>query len=420
MMLDTVLETVRTVALLTILVCLWRLGAASPGKDRSAWRLIIGGLALLSFGSLLDISDNFDSLNRFVVIGNTATEALLENVAGFLGGGILVALGVVLRVRDIRRPDAKAAARTAAEQSLCDEAAEAPAPAPMQRIADLEEANANLELKCEDLIHVADEMRTARDEAERANRAKTAFLVTMSHELRTPLNAVIGFSEIMKGELLGPVGRPEYREYSRDIHESGQHLLSLINDLLDLAKIESGKDDLVEEWIDVPSLIRSTASLARGRAARAGVEIEISFDDELPMLRADERKLKQILTNLLINAVKFTENGGSISVKCWARSESGFVIQVVDTGIGIAPEDIHLALSQFGQIDNQLSRKNKGTGLGLPLAKAITEQHGGSLDLQSEPGKGTTVTVRLPAWRIRKPTRDTASPVPELQQATGT
>ena len=222
----------------------------------------------------------------------------------------------------------------------------------------------------------------------------------MSHELRTPLNAIIGFSEIIKNETLGPVGSLKYREYTNDIHGAGLHLLDLINDILDLAKIESGKGELHEANIDVQEVIRSALNLVRQRAEQDGIKLELELPDQLPALRADPRKLKQILVNLLSNAVKFNDAGGEVTLKAWCRMDSGHVFQIVDTGIGIAPEDIPKALSRFGQVDGDLSRQFEGTGLGLPLTKSLVEQHGGGLDLRSEVGSGTTVTVRFPAERV--------------------
>jgi signal transduction histidine kinase len=204
----------------------------------------------------------------------------------------------------------------------------------------------------------------------------------------------------MKNETRGPIGDSKYRDYVGDIHSSGNHLLELINDILDLSKIEAGKEELYEEEFKVPSVVGSVVTLVRGRAELAGVHLELQVSENLPALRADRRKLKQILVNILSNGVKFTEVGGSVTLKVWCRRDSGFVFQVVDTGVGIAPEDISKALSTFGQVDSKLSRKHEGTGLGLPLSKALVEQHGGAFDLQSELGVGTTVTVRLPAARI--------------------
>ncbi len=250
------------------------------------------------------------------------------------------------------------------------------------------------------LVLLATDLRGARDHAKTADRAKSEFLAAMSHELRTPLNAIIGFSEIIKNETFGPVGSLKYREYTSDIHGAGLHLLDLINDILDLAKIEAGKDELNEDNIDASEVIRSALKLVGQRANHGGIEIQLELPDQLPALRADERKLKQILVNLLSNAIKFTDAGGRVTLRAWCPLDTGHAFQIVDTGIGIAPEDISKALSRFGQVDGDLSRQFEGTGLGLPLTKALVEQHGGSLDLQSEVGVGTTVTVRFPVTRI--------------------
>jgi len=244
------------------------------------------------------------------------------------------------------------------------------------------------------------QLTLARDEAESANRAKSEFLATMSHELRTPLNAIIGFSDVIKQELLGPVGSVKYRDYAHDINESGQHLLDLINSVLDLSKVESGVDDIHEENIKVSEILRAVKVLVKERAHRASIELRFECPDNLPALRVDGRKLKQILANLLSNAIKFTPVGGKVMLKSWSGVESGHVFQITDTGIGIAAEDLPKVLTPFRQIDSKLSRQYEGTGLGLPLAKAFAEMHGGSLDLQSTVGVGTTATVRFPPERI--------------------
>jgi signal transduction histidine kinase len=243
-------------------------------------------------------------------------------------------------------------------------------------------------------------MREAKEQAELANRAKSEFLAAMSHELRTPLNAILGFSELMGSGALGPLGNPKYEEYTKDINDSGRHLLSLINDILDLSKVEAGKLDLDEEDIDVAMATNSCMVLVKERARNGGVKLLTDLLDGLPALHADKRKLKQILVNLLSNAVKFTPAGGEVTLKAWCKADAGYVFQVIDTGIGIALEDIPKALSPFGQVDAKLARKYEGTGLGLPLTKSLVEMHGGSLDLQSEVGVGTTVTVRFPKERI--------------------
>jgi signal transduction histidine kinase len=295
------------------------------------------------------------------------------------------------------------------ERRRADEALLASEQALQERIAELEEAQRNLEMQGESLVDLADALRVARDESRAADRAKSEFLAAMSHELRTPMNAVLGFSEILKNETLGPIGNTKYREYADDIHDSGKHLLGLINDILDLSKIESGTDDLNEDTIDIPKIIHSALKLVEQRAEQGAVKLEIEIADQLPALRADERKLKQILVNLLANAIKFTDAGGEVALWAWCRMDSGHVFQITDIGIGIASEDIPKALSRFGQVDADLNRQYEGTGLGLPLTKALVELHGGSLDLQSQVGVGTTVTVRFPADRIVISPRDTES-----------
>ena len=240
----------------------------------------------------------------------------------------------------------------------------------------------------------------AKEEAELASRAKSEFLANMSHELRTPLNAIIGFSEIMSDESLSVVDDSTFREYASQIYDSGQHLLALIVDILDISKIETGDDALHEERIDVAAIVESCVVMVRERAAANGLTLSIDLTAELlPPLYADARRIKQVLINLLSNAVKFTETGGAVTVRAWHNSD-GFIFQVADTGIGIEASDIPKALGRFEQVDSDLNRKYEGTGLGLPLAKALVEQHGGGLDLQSRVGVGTTVTVRLPAERV--------------------
>ncbi len=279
-----------------------------------------------------------------------------------------------------------------------------------ERVVDLELVQRRLEQQGGDLVRLADDLVLARDQAEAANRAKSEFLAAMSHELRTPLNAIIGFSEIIQSETLGPVGSVKYRSYAEDINDSGQHLLSLINDILDLSKVESGLDELYEEDIEVPAVIAAVLRLVRQRGEDGGLALDLDFPDALPLLRGDERKLKQILANLMTNAIKFTDAGGKVTLRAWCRADSGFVFQIIDTGIGIAAEDIPKALSRFGQVDGDLNRQYEGTGLGLPLTKALVELHGGRFDLQSQVGVGTTVTVRFPATRIIRSRHDAYAP----------
>jgi PAS domain S-box-containing protein len=242
-------------------------------------------------------------------------------------------------------------------------------------------------------------LRQAKEQAETASRAKSEFLANMSHELRTPLNAILGFAEIIRDRLLGPI-TDRYAEYAQDIHSSGSHLLGIINDILDLSKVEAGRVDLVEEIVDLQTIIRSVVLLLRERVANAELTLKTELPDTLLLLRADERKLKQILMNLLSNAVKFTPPGGEILVHARVEGERGVMIEVADNGIGIAPEDIERALSPFGQVDSRLSRRYEGTGLGLPLARALAELHGGTLTLESALGRGTIVRITLPADRL--------------------
>ncbi len=243
------------------------------------------------------------------------------------------------------------------------------------------------------------DLRRAKDEAELASRSKTEFLANMSHELRTPLNAIIGFSDILIGQIFGPLSDARYADYARDIRDSGLHLLTLINDVLDIAKVEFGKVELLEETVDIVAVIESCLRLVRERAQTAGIQLDQALPPGLPCLLGDGRRLKQILLNLLSNSVKFTAAGGRVTISA-SHDADGFRLAVVDTGIGIAADDLETALRPFGQIDSRLARKYQGTGLGLPLARSMAELHGGRLELRSAPGEGTTATLWLPPSRV--------------------
>jgi signal transduction histidine kinase len=257
---------------------------------------------------------------------------------------------------------------------------------------------AELETTQRRLEETSQSLTVARDAAYAANRSKSAFLAAMSHELRTPLNAVIGFSEMMETEAFGPLGNKKYREYAGDIHASGAHLLALINDILDLSRIDAGEGALDEGDVDLADVVAQSLRMVAGQAEAAGLALKSEIAPGLPLFRADKRRLKQTLINLLGNAIKFTAAKGSITVLAWAQ-DGGAAVCVADTGIGIAAKDIPRALERFGQVDSTLARKYEGTGLGLPLAKHFMEMHGGTLALESQPGIGTTVTVTLPASR---------------------
>jgi signal transduction histidine kinase len=237
----------------------------------------------------------------------------------------------------------------------------------------------------------------AKETAERSNRVKSEFLAVMSHELRTPLNAILGFSEMIGSEVLGP-GAPQYREYANDIHGAGSHLLTLINDILDLSKAEAGKLELTCEPVELTDLIKECARLVRGRVLEQKLRITLRVSP-LPPLLVDRLRVKQILLNLLSNAIKFTPEGGVVSVMADRDAIGGIVVCVCDTGIGIAPEMIPLAFEPFRQIDSALSRKFEGTGLGLSLVKTFIELHGGEVRLESTLGKGTSVFIVFPAAR---------------------
>jgi PAS domain S-box-containing protein len=240
----------------------------------------------------------------------------------------------------------------------------------------------------------------SKEAAEFANRAKTEFLANMSHELRTPLNAILGFSEVIKSEMFGPIGTRKYADYANDIHTSGRHLLDLINDVLDLAKLEAGKLDLRETDISLASIVAQSIALVRQRARDAGVELNVELPDRLATLRADERAIKQVLLNLLSNAIKFTPQGGKVVIRVAASGREGLTISVADSGIGMSASEIEIALAPFGQIDSKLARKHQGTGLGLPITRSLVRLHGGDIEVESAPGKGTTIHVHFPVSRV--------------------
>ncbi len=245
-----------------------------------------------------------------------------------------------------------------------------------------------------------DDLRRAKEAAESANHSKSQFLANMSHELRTPLNAVLGFSETMLHEVLGPLGDRRYLDYAKDIHSAGSHLLDIISDILDMSKIEAGHVDLDAQWIDVANPIGAALRLIDGRAREAGLTLFREVEPNLPPFHADPRLIKQILLNLLSNAVKFTPPGGKVTVGAALMPGGGLALRVSDTGLGIAAKDIPLALKPFGQIELILSRKHGGVGLGLPLSKRLIELHGGMLEIASVPGSGTSVSVYFPPERV--------------------
>jgi signal transduction histidine kinase len=265
-------------------------------------------------------------------------------------------------------------------------------------------------------------LRRAKDAAERADRAKSAFLANTSHELRTPLNAIIGFAEVIRSETFGPIHNPRYLEYLKDIHDSGRHLLRIINDILDLSKIEAGKATLDrEEKVQLATVIEAPVRMMSPQAAADSIRLVLDIEPALPRVIGSERMLQQVFINLLSNAVKFTPSHGIVTVHAHRSGEDSVVVVIADSGIGMTDADIDLAMTVFGQVDNDLARRYSGTGLGLPLAKAIVELHRGTIGIESYPGRGTTVTVtlpRAPGWQDDTPSDMLAAPAPIA--ATGT
>lgn len=265
----------------------------------------------------------------------------------------------------------------------------------MKTVADLRASQRTLERQAEELVDLAEKYSEEKTRAEEANQAKSSFLANMSHELRTPLNAIIGFSEIMKSEMFGPLGGEKYQGYCKDIHQSGQYLLDVINDILDMSKIEAGRIRLDVVEVRLGRFLNDAMRVVSARADDKKIDLTADIDKGI-RVRADQRLLKQIVLNLLSNAVKFTPEGGSIRVR--ARSGSGSVrIAIIDNGIGIPREALAKLGRPFEQVESQFTKSHQGSGLGLAIARSLTELHGGTLRIRSTPGRGTIVLLRLPA-----------------------
>jgi two-component system cell cycle sensor histidine kinase PleC len=254
----------------------------------------------------------------------------------------------------------------------------------------------------------------ARRRAEAANIAKSRFLAQMSHELRTPLNAILGFSEVMKAEIFGPHAVPAYKDYSNDIHNSGVHLLGLINEILDLSRIEAGRYELNEEAVSLAGVVGECSHLLQMRAKSRGLVIHELFEADLPRLWADERAIRQVCLNLLGNAIKFTPQGGEIWLKVGWTASGGQYLSCRDTGPGIPEEEIPIVLASFGQGSNSIKSAEQGAGLGLPIAKSLVDMHGGTFTLKSKLRIGTEVIVTFPPERVMSALAPVAEP-PSLQ-----
>lgn len=278
-----------------------------------------------------------------------------------------------------------------------------------ERTSELRSTNHRLELELEQRRAIERDLRVASQQAQAANRAKSTFLATMSHELRTPLNAVLGFSEILKEQLFGSLGNEKYLGYASDIHGAGTHLLQVINDILDVSRIELGEMRLDDKTVDPNRLLDSVATMIGWRAKRQGVAFAIDYPADLPQVRGDPVRLKQVLINLVDNAIKFTPKGGTVTLGARVTEAAELELSVTDSGIGMAPAHLETAFELFGQVDNGLERRAEGVGLGLPLARRLTELHGGRLDVRSTLGEGTCATVTLPATDNHAGRADTAA-----------
>ena len=244
------------------------------------------------------------------------------------------------------------------------------------------------------------DLQAAKETAENANKAKTFFLANMSHELRTPLNAIIGFSEMMVMEVMGPIKNNDYADYSKTIHSSATHLLNMINNILDLSRIEAGKETLHEEIINTEDLLNTCLLLLKNIATENSLRLDGPNHFDIYQIKGDEQKLRQVLINLLSNAIKFTPAGGVVSVQAYMGDGGDGIIEVSDTGIGISSENHGIIFGEFEQVGNEMNESIKGTGLGLPLSLRLMEMHGGTLELESTPGRGTKVKIIIPVWRM--------------------
>ncbi len=378
---DVVVESIRTAVLVFLIVFLWRSGSRRTELLQNGWRLLVGSFALLLLASLVDVTDNFGQLHRFVVVGDGPVAAVLKNVVGFLGGLFLIVVGLARWL-----PQITSMAGRTIDQDIA------------QRYSDgLLMARSMYEKQAAELELQAQQLRVARSHAEQASRAKSEFLAHMSHEIRTPMTAILGYADI----LLGSVRQLEDVDAAQTIKRNGEYLLAIINDILDLSKIEAGKLAVDKTSFSPAMLIADVVSLMRVRAEAKGMPLAIEYEGAIPeKVLTDPLRLRQILINLIGNAIKFTEVGSVRLVTRLVRQEGGeptLELAIIDTGCGIAQEHLDQLFKPFSQTDAATSRSAQGgTGLGLSISKRLAQMLGGDIRVDSPYGKGSTFTLELP------------------------
>lgn len=404
-------------------------GAVGRGPPPPVEAIVAQANALARFVSAALDYERQEAQGRRDAVGAAAVSA--ERAA--LVAGLLVLVGVFVlghvAARAITRPVGELKAAAAIGRGAFDTPVAAHGRDEIGELAgsfhamarDLERMTVRLEAEVAERRLAEAESRAATLRAEVANRAKSQFLASMSHELRTPLNAIIGFSQLIELELSGAGGDPKLRRYGGYVLEAGEHLLQLINDILDLAKIEARRFELHQGNVDVAQAIGSCLALIEPRVEAGGLRLESRLPSALPPLYADERRFKQVVINLVSNAVKFTPSGGTVAVSARFGRECGYLLEITDTGVGMSLDEIAKAMEPYGQVGGTPGQREAGTGLGLVLAKSLVEMHGGTLVLRSQPGAGTTAAVRFPAWRIVSGEKAVAAPAspPALGTAGG-
>jgi signal transduction histidine kinase/ActR/RegA family two-component response regulator len=378
---DVFVESLRTAVLVFLIVFLWRSGSRRTELLQNGWRLIVGGFSLLLVASLVDVSDNFEQLNRFVLVGDTPCSAMLKTAVGFLGGLFLIVMGLGRWVPEIT----SLAGRKLAEDNARRYAEE------------LQLTRSMYEKQAAELEQHAQQLRVARSHAEQASRAKSEFLAHMSHEIRTPMTAILGYADI----LLDSVHEREELDAAQTIRRNGEYLLAIINDILDLSKIEAGKLAVDKTGFSPAMLIADVATLMRVRAEAKGLPLAIEYEGAIPeKVLTDPLRLRQILINLIGNAIKFTEVGSVRLVTRLVPQEGGeptLQMAIMDTGCGIAQEHLDQLFKPFSQTDAATCRSAQGgTGLGLSISKRLAQMLGGDIRVDSQYGKGSTFTLELP------------------------